>query len=76
DIIQTVAGLVEVPVAAYSVSGEYSMIKSAAAAGLIDEAALVYETAVSVFRAGADILISYFAPELSVRLRDNRAGGL
>lgn len=68
DVIQTVAALVDVPVAAYSVSGEYSMIKSAAAAGMIDEAAIVYETAVSVFRAGADILISYFAPELAGRL--------
>jgi porphobilinogen synthase len=65
DVIQTVSQLVDVPVAAYSVSGEYAMIKSAAAAGLIDEAAIVYETAISVFRAGADILISYFAPELS-----------
>ncbi|MDR2795990.1 MAG: porphobilinogen synthase [Spirochaetaceae bacterium] len=65
DVIQTVSRLVDVPVAAYSVSGEYAMIKAAAAAGLIDEAAIVYETAVSVFRAGADILISYFAPELS-----------
>jgi porphobilinogen synthase len=65
DVIQTVSQLVDVPVAAYSVSGEYAMIKSAAASGLIDEAAIVYETAISIFRAGADILISYFAPELS-----------
>jgi porphobilinogen synthase len=68
DVIQTVSNLVDVPVAAYSVSGEYAMIKSAAAAGLIDEAAIVYETAVSVFRAGASLLITYFAQELAQQL--------
>ncbi|MDR3356255.1 MAG: porphobilinogen synthase [Spirochaetaceae bacterium] len=65
DVIQTVSQLVDVPVAAYSVSGEYAMIKAAAARGLIEETAIVYETAVSIFRAGANILITYFAPELS-----------
>ncbi|MDR2097372.1 MAG: porphobilinogen synthase, partial [Spirochaetaceae bacterium] len=62
DVIQMVSQMVDVPVAAYSVSGEYAMIKAAAARGLIDEAAVIYETAISIFRAGAGILISYFAP--------------
>jgi porphobilinogen synthase len=65
DVIQRVSELVRVPVAAYSVSGEYSMIKAAARGGFIDEAALVCEIAVGIFRAGADILISYHARELA-----------
>lgn len=74
DVIQTVSQMVDVPVAAYSVSGEYSMIKAAAAAQFIDEAAIVCETAVSIFRAGADMLISYFAPELARYIKESRIG--
>lgn len=51
------------PLAAYSVSGEYAMIKAASSAGLIDEYKVMCESAVSVYRAGADILITYFANE-------------
>jgi porphobilinogen synthase len=65
DVIQRVSDLVRVPVAAYSVSGEYSMIKAAARRGFIDEAAVACEIAVGIFRAGADILISYYARELA-----------
>jgi porphobilinogen synthase len=74
DIIRQVKDAVNVPVAAYSVSGEYSMIKAAAAAGFIDEAAMVCETAAGIWRAGADILISYFAPELAGYIAEGRIG--
>ena len=56
------------PVAAYSVSGEYAMVKAAAAAGYLDERATVLETLTSIRRAGADILISYHAKEAAAWL--------
>ena len=56
---------IKLPVAAYSVSGEYAMVKAAADSGLIDDYNIMCESAVAVFRAGADILITYFAKELS-----------
>ncbi len=74
DVLQAVSEAVNVPAAAYSVSGEYAMIKAAAAAGCIDEAAAVCETAVSVFRAGADMLITYFAPEIAGYINEGRIG--
>jgi porphobilinogen synthase len=60
--------------AAYSVSGEYAMIKAAAAAGLIDEERIMCETAVSVFRAGADLLITYYAKELAQAIQQGVIG--
>jgi porphobilinogen synthase len=74
DVVHTVSQAVNVPLAAYSVSGEYSMIRAAAQAGCIDEAAAVCEAAVSVFRAGADILISYYAPEIAGFIAEGRIG--
>jgi porphobilinogen synthase len=74
DVINEVSRAVKVPLAAYSVSGEYSMIKAAARAGYIDEESMVCETAASIFRAGADILISYFAMELARWIREGRIG--
>ena len=74
DVVAKVHEHFPVPTAAYSVSGEYAMVKSAARAGLIDEASIVCESAVSVFRAGADILISYHAPELAAWIREGRIG--
>jgi porphobilinogen synthase len=74
DVIQSVSQMVDVPVAAYSVSGEYSMIKAASASGFIDEAAIIRETAAAVFRAGADMLISYFAPELALYIKNHEIG--
>jgi porphobilinogen synthase len=65
DIISRVRAACVLPVAAYSVSGEYAMLKAAAAVGWVDEYGVMCETAVSILRAGADILISYFAPELA-----------
>jgi porphobilinogen synthase len=74
DVIQKVAERVRVPVAAYSVSGEYAMIKAAAKAGYIDEAQVICESTVSIFRAGARILISYFAREIAGWIAQGRIG--
>jgi len=63
DIIRTVADSFDLPVAAYSVSGEYSMLKKAAAEGLADERMIVRETLTAIKRAGADLIITYFAKE-------------
>jgi porphobilinogen synthase len=56
---------VHVPVVAYQVSGEFSLIKAAAERGWIDERAAVLETLTGIRRAGADLIISYFAPEVA-----------
>lgn len=61
DIIRRVKDNVVLPVAAYNVSGEYAMIKAAAAQGLVDEQRIVLETLTSIKRAGADIIITYHA---------------
>ncbi len=74
DVIQTVSENFDAPLAAYSVSGEYAMIKAAAAAGMVDEASIVCETAASVFRAGADMLITYYAPEIAGFIEEGRIG--
>ena len=65
DIVTKVKEITNVPVAAYSVSGEYAMVKSAAKNGFIDEEKIICEMAVSAFRAGADIYITYYAKELA-----------
>jgi porphobilinogen synthase len=74
DIIAKIRSAFPLPLAAYSVSGEYAMIKAASRAGLIDEAGIVCEAAVGVFRAGADILITYYAPQLAGWIREGRIG--
>ncbi|MDF2569202.1 MAG: hemB [Sporomusa sp.] len=61
DIVRQVKDKFLLPVAAYNVSGEYAMVKAAAAQGLIDEPRLVIETLTSMKRAGADIIITYHA---------------
>ena len=68
DVIAAVRGVTDLPLCAYSVSGEYAMIKSAAKAGLIDEYGVMCESAVAAFRAGADMLITYYANELSAAI--------
>lgn len=65
DVVRAVSEHTNLPLAAYSVSGEYAMIKAAAAQGLIDEYGVMCESATSIFRAGADILITYYAKELA-----------
>lgn len=74
DLIREVKDATNVPVAAYSVSGEYSMIKTTAAAGYIDEERIMCEMAVSAYRAGADIYITYFAKELAECMRKGLIG--
>ena len=69
DLVYQCKQRFELPVAAYAVSGEYAMIKAAAKAGLIDEYGVMCESAVSIFRAGADILITYYACELADAIR-------
>lgn len=65
DLICEIKESVNIPVAAYSVSGEYAMVKAAAQAGWIEEEKILCEMAVSAYRAGADIYITYFAKELA-----------
>ena len=63
DVIRRVKDATRVPVAAYNVSGEYAMVKAAAAAGYLDERAVVLEALTSIRRAGADIVITYHAKD-------------
>jgi porphobilinogen synthase len=65
DVIASTRAAVEVPVAAYQVSGEYSMIAAAAERGWIDREAAMLETLLAIRRAGADIILTYFAGELA-----------
>jgi porphobilinogen synthase len=64
DIIQRVKTNFNIPIAAYNVSGEYSMVKAAAANGWIDEKRMVREILTSIKRAGSDIIITYHAQEI------------
>jgi porphobilinogen synthase len=64
DVIRQVRDTVRVPLVAYQVSGEFSLIKAAAERGWIEERAAVLETLTGIRRAGADLIISYFAPEV------------
>jgi porphobilinogen synthase len=68
DVIQRVRAAVDVPVAAYAVSGEYAMIKAAAAAGMLDEERAMLEAHTAIVRAGASIVLTYFAKALARRL--------
>ena len=63
DVLRRVADAVDVPVAAYQVSGEYSMVEAAAAAGMIDRQRAVLETLTSIRRAGAQVVLTYWALE-------------
>jgi len=63
DIISQLAAEFDVPLAAYQVSGEYSMIKAAAAQGWLDETAVLLESLTAIKRAGADMILTYFAKE-------------
>lgn len=65
DIIKQTEEIVDIPVAAYSVSGEYAMVKQAARAGLCDEKMMMVEIMTSIKRAGADIIITYFAKDMA-----------
>jgi len=69
DIVRRVKDATRLPVAAYNVSGEYAMVKAGAAAGALDERAVVLETLTSIRRAGADIIISYHAKDAALWLQ-------
>ena len=68
DVIAAARAEFSTPIAAYNVSGEYSMIKAAAQRGWIDEDRAVDEALTGMVRAGADIVITYWAPEVAARL--------
>ena len=74
DIIREVSDTFDLPLCAYQVSGEYAMIKAAGAAGLIDEYRVMCESALSIYRAGAGMLITYFAKELAEAMRKGDIG--
>ncbi len=68
DVLRAVAETADVPVAAYQVSGEYAMVEAAAANGWLDRERTILETLLSIRRAGADIVLSYWATEVAGRL--------
>ncbi|HET7488788.1 MAG TPA: porphobilinogen synthase [Acidimicrobiales bacterium] len=68
DVIAAVRAAVDVPVAAYSVSGEYAMVKAAAERGWLDGAAIAMEIVTAIKRAGADVILTYLARELAETL--------
>ena len=70
DVIQRVREHCNVPIAAYNVSGEYAMIKAAAQQGWIDERRIVMEVLTGIRRAGADMIITYFAPQVAKWLQE------
>jgi len=74
DLVSEISQAVNVPVAAYSVSGEYAMVRAAAARGWIDEDAIICEMAAGVYRAGAGIYLTYFAKEIARFMREGRIG--
>lgn len=74
DMITKVHDVTNVPVAAYSVSGEYAMVKAAAKMGWIDEDRIICEMAVGSYRAGAQIYLTYFAKELARFMDEGRIG--
>ena len=69
DVIKDIRAHSLLPVAAYQVSGEYAMIKFAAAAGALDEKRIVHETLLAMKRAGADVILSYFAMDVAADLK-------
>jgi porphobilinogen synthase len=68
DVIHAVKEKFSLPVAAYNVSGEYSMIKAASARGWLDEERIVMETLTGIKRAGADLILTYFAADIAAGL--------
>jgi porphobilinogen synthase len=68
DVLRAVAESVDVPVAAYQVSGEYAMVEAAAANGWLDRDRTILETLTAIRRAGADMILTYWATEVAARL--------
>ncbi|MET0524308.1 MAG: porphobilinogen synthase [Nocardioides sp.] len=69
DVLRRVRDAVDVPVAAYNISGEYAMVEAAAANGWIDREATIVETLTGIHRAGADVILTYWAVEAATLLR-------
>ena len=69
DVVRAVREHTQLPVAAYQVSGEYLMIKAAAQSGWVDEQAVVMESLLGIRRAGADVILTYFAPQVAAWLK-------
>ncbi len=69
DVVAAVRAAVDLPVAAYQVSGEYAMVEAAAAKGWIDRDRIITETLTAIRRAGADMILTYWAAEVAARLR-------
>jgi porphobilinogen synthase len=69
DVISQIAASVELPVAAYQVSGEYAMVEAAAANGWLDRGRTISETLTAISRAGADIILTYWATEVAQQAR-------
>ena len=74
DMVSEVSKAVNVPVATYSASGEYAMVKAAAKMGWIEEERIMCEMAVSAYRAGAQIYLTYYAKELAKCMDEGRIG--
>ena len=74
DMVSEVSKAVNVPVSKYSVSGEYAIVKAAAKMGWIDEERIMCEMAVSAYRAGAQIYLTYYAKELAKCMDEGRIG--
>ncbi|PRP99889.1 porphobilinogen synthase [Enhygromyxa salina] len=72
DVIRAVREATPLPLAAYQVSGEYAMLKAACERGWLDERKAVLESLIAIRRAGADVILSYFAPEAATWLREGR----
>lgn len=69
DVLSAARSMVDVPLAAYQVSGEYAMVKAAAERGWIDGPAVAMEQTLAIKRAGADMILTYFARELALKLQ-------
>ncbi len=74
DMVREIKDATDVPMAAYSVSGEYAMVKAGARLGYVDEAAILCEMAVCAYRAGVDIYMTYFAKEIAGYMDEGRIG--
>ena len=74
DIIKMASLRYELPIAAYNVSGEYSMIKAAGKLGWIDEKKVIYESLIAIKRAGAKIILTYFAKEVASWIKEGKLG--
>jgi porphobilinogen synthase len=72
DIVHAVRERYDLPLAAYQVSGEFAMIKAAAERGWLDERAAALESLTAIRRAGADLIVTYFAKTAALWLRDER----